>query len=152
MVIAVTTYAIAPAMAIRLAASVCSTLRWMKGCNGSCPHRCDVMSIIETIEYDADKLAAMEVKQLLCQLIAREDLRRPNRESHLNARAVSKALELRSMAYLAKVTELNVPQLESDLKAIITAFFANGDVIAGVPAAPIPPSEPVLVEEPELGS
>lgn len=110
------------------------------------------MSIIETIEYDADKLAAMEVKQLLCQLIAREDLRRPNRESHLNARAVSKALELRSMAYLAKVTELNVPQLESDLKAIITAFFANGDVIAGVPAAPIPPSEPVLVEEPELGS
>jgi len=84
------------------------------------------------IEYDPLLIAAMDEKQLLCQLIARTDLRNPKREGQVKSVQISAALEAKAVQFVAAIDGLGIPDLSSDLRSIINDFFGDG------PITPVP--------------
>lgn len=98
------------------------------------------MSLVELISYDPTTVGAMDVKELLVQLVARSDLTQPKREGEVRSSEASSALKAKSLTFLAKINTLGLPELSKDLTEIISFFFSpdGGYTIGEVPPVPAP--------------
>jgi len=85
--------------------------------------------LIDLIEYDPAVLLSMTQKELGVQLIARMDLRQPNRKEKLDAHHAFEAMHTRAVQYLAEVEALGISVLSEDLKEIVERYFAPVEVV-----------------------
>jgi len=83
------------------------------------------MSLIPTIVYDPAVIAAMSTELLLCQMIARMDMRTPKREESIRAKEILEELELKARGFAAEISELGVPSLQKDLDLIVEKYFGQ---------------------------
>lgn len=76
----------------------------------------------ELITYDVDDLQGMTEKKLLIQLIAREDLKRPNRQYELRADELKDKLVAEAKVYVGQMNEFGIPKLTEAMQAVIAAY------------------------------
>lgn len=76
----------------------------------------------ELITYDVDELKSMETDALLIQIIAREDLKRPNRQYELRAAELHDKLVAEAKVYVAEMETFGIPKLTEAMQAVIAAY------------------------------
>lgn len=102
------------------------------------------LSTEDIIEYDSDKLKAMDEKELLCQLIALQHLDRPNRESILAAKEYAGKVAQATEDFQLDLEKLGAEGLSDRVAASLKLFLKA----TGLDVVPQPPDpEPVVVAE-----
>ena len=86
------------------------------------------MATEDAIEYDLEKLATLNTEGLLIQLIAREDLNRPNREQQLDAKAFARKSVITAVEFVAELEALGIPALAEALKKATDEYAEEAGV------------------------
>lgn len=83
------------------------------------------MELDNCIKYDEAELLSMDIKQLAVQIIARLDLRTPDREAKLKFRRAFEEARREMQAILTDVASVGIPELETGIQAIIRKYFGR---------------------------
>jgi len=80
----------------------------------------------ELITYSTDTLKEMDQKDLLIQLICREDLNRPDRSVSLDAAKLKDESIAAARSFEAEIAKCNIPDLSAALAQIISVYERGG--------------------------